>query len=287
MEQAEKRLKKWSIFGGGSAKYDEAGELFEKAGNQFKIAKEWKPAGVAFMRCSDCHHHLKDSYTCAVKLVEAAHCYKKVKDNDAVRCWENAADIFTDDGKFTNAAKLMKELGEYHMERDDCDKAVAAYKKAADYYSGEEQHTSANTVMLAIAKIYAEELAMHAEAVEVYEKTAKSYIKHASMKFQVKDMLLKAMLCRFAQVKGAGRDEHASKCRDAFSQYCDWDVHLTGTREADLMENVITAVENEDPEAVSKAAAEYEGVKPLDDWQIQILLGVKKALVEDDDAALC
>eukprot|EP00662_Eupelagonemidae_sp_cell21_P042407 gene42407-36274_t len=81
MQQAEKRLKKWSIFGGGGKARGrrirggkaEASELFEKAANQFKIAKEFKPAG-------------------------------KVKCDDA--------------GKFSHAAKLLKELGEYHK---DCD----------------------------------------------------------------------------------------------------------------------------------------------------------------------
>lgn len=286
-KQAEKRLKKWSMFGGGSAKYEEAGELFEKSGNQFKMVKHYQHAGEAFQRCSDCAHHQKDSYSCAIKLVEAAHCYKKVPDDRAVPCYEMAVDIFTDDGKFSNAAKLMKELGEHHAEQDNYDKAVEAWKKSVDYYQGEEQHTSANSVMLQIAKTYGEELAMHAEATEMYDKIAKSYIKHSSMKFQVKDVLLKAMLCRFAQITQANRDSMGSQCRDALGRYGDLDVNLSGTREQELMDSVITAVENDDPEAVSKASADYNGIKTLDDWQVQILLGLKKALTEDDDAALC
>lgn len=141
--------------------------------------------------------------------------------------------------------------------------------------------------MLEVARTYAEELGMQAEAVQMYEKVATSYIKHSAMKFQVKDMFLKAMLCRFAQLKPANREEITSGCRDALGRYTDKDVHLQGTREAELMDNVITAMENEEPEAVSKAASEYEGIKRLDDWQVGVLLGVKKALSEDDEAGLC
>lgn len=42
MAQANKTLKKTSFFsfGGGSQKYEDASDLFEKAGNQYKIAKK-------------------------------------------------------------------------------------------------------------------------------------------------------------------------------------------------------------------------------------------------------
>lgn len=36
--KADKRLKAFSLFGSGN-KYEEAAELFEKAGNQYKLAK--------------------------------------------------------------------------------------------------------------------------------------------------------------------------------------------------------------------------------------------------------
>lgn len=156
-------------------------------------------------------------------------------------------------------------------------KAVEAYKKAADFFAGEEQHTSANGVLLEVAKLYAEDLAMHAEAVENFERVAKSYIAHSSIKFQVKDLLLRSMLCRLAMVKANNRDEQASVCREAFAKYCDWDVHLQGTREAELLETVLTAIETEEPEAVSRAAAEYEGIKRLDDWQVQTPCGEEDA----------
>lgn len=42
MAQGEKTLKKTSFFsfGGGSQKFEDASDLFEKAGNQFKISRK-------------------------------------------------------------------------------------------------------------------------------------------------------------------------------------------------------------------------------------------------------
>lgn len=39
VQQGEKELKKWSLFG-SSSKYEQAAEYFDQAGNKFKAAKE-------------------------------------------------------------------------------------------------------------------------------------------------------------------------------------------------------------------------------------------------------
>lgn len=43
LQQADKRLNSWSWFGGGN-KEEEAAELYEKAGNTFKLAQRCKPS---------------------------------------------------------------------------------------------------------------------------------------------------------------------------------------------------------------------------------------------------
>ena len=41
------------------AKLEEAAELYERAGNGFKINKQWNEAGQAFLQCADCHMKLE------------------------------------------------------------------------------------------------------------------------------------------------------------------------------------------------------------------------------------
>eukprot|EP01062_Namystynia_karyoxenos_P028000 TRINITY_DN21306_c0_g1_i1.p1 TRINITY_DN21306_c0_g1~~TRINITY_DN21306_c0_g1_i1.p1 ORF type:complete len:321 (+),score=103.74 TRINITY_DN21306_c0_g1_i1:73-963(+) len=288
MEQAEQRLQRWSIFGCalGGSRYEEAAELFDKAGNQFKVAQEFKAAAAAYMRASDCLRRGRDPYASATKLVDAARCFKKVRSPDAATCLDSAVDMLTEEGRFANAAKLQKELADFYKQEGAHDQAVQAYMKAADFFAGEEQHTSANGALLEVAQLYAEQLHRHAEAAGVLEKVAASYVQHQSMKFQVKDMLLRAMLCRLAQLKPSNVGEGAAVCREALQRYLDLDLHLQGTREHELMEGVLAAIEAEEPEAVSKAASDYNGVKKLDDWQVQVLADLK-AVLQDDSGALC
>ena len=260
-DSAEKKLKKWFSLGGN--KYEEAAELFEKSGNQFKLAKEWKSAGSAFMRCSDCHQYCKNAYECTDALVEAGKCYKKVRDEDAILCYTTAIGMYCDDGKFNSAAKLQKELGEYYKETDSFDKAAEAYKKSADYFSGEEQHTSANASLLEVGKIYCEELNMAEEAVQIFEQVAKSYLQHGTMKYQVKDLFLRCMMCRFRTIKASNFSEQVAHCREAYERYDGMDLNLSGTREAELIEGILKAAAEQDEKMVSEYAYRYEGIKKL------------------------
>eukprot|EP01064_Diplonema_japonicum_P037901 TRINITY_DN9015_c0_g1_i1.p1 TRINITY_DN9015_c0_g1~~TRINITY_DN9015_c0_g1_i1.p1 ORF type:complete len:313 (+),score=83.46 TRINITY_DN9015_c0_g1_i1:62-940(+) len=284
-DQAEKKLKKWFSFGSG--KYEEAGDLFQKAGNQFKISKEWKSAGTAFMRCSDCRHHTDDQYESVEMLVEAGKCYKKVKCDDAVLCFKTAVDLLCDEGKFTQAARLQKELAEYYVESDDLDKAVESYKKAADFFKGEEQVTSANGVTLEIGRIYAESLAMPEEAVQCYETVAMNYLRNGSMKYHVKDLYLKCMMCRFLTIKNANLESQIEHCKAALEKYCDNDINFPGTREAELVEEVLAACVEEDGKLVGEAAAKFDSVKKLDDFQVDCLQYLRKLFDEDDPNRYC
>ena len=80
---------------------------------------------------------------------------------------------------------------------------------------------------------------MPQEAITAYETVVKSYLRHGSMKYQVKDLLLKCMMCRFLMVKVNNKEEQLNRCKDALRRYEDMDIHLGGTREAELMAAVI------------------------------------------------
>jgi len=53
---AEARLKKFSFFGSGS-KFEEACEMYEKAGNCYKVEEKWQEAGDAYMKAADLHQN--------------------------------------------------------------------------------------------------------------------------------------------------------------------------------------------------------------------------------------
>uniref|UniRef100_A0A3Q3J1U3 N-ethylmaleimide-sensitive factor attachment protein, alpha b n=1 Tax=Monopterus albus TaxID=43700 RepID=A0A3Q3J1U3_MONAL len=160
--EAEKKLKSsQSFFGslfGSSSKQEEACDLYVRAANMFKMAKNW---------C------------------------------EAINCLNQAIEIYTDMGRFTIAAKHHITIAEiYETELVDIDKAIAHYEQAADYYKGEESTSSANKCLLKVAT-YAAQLEQYPKAIEIYEQVGTHAMDSTLLKYSAKDHFFKAALCHF------------------------------------------------------------------------------------------
>uniref|UniRef100_A0A8C8VKT5 NSF attachment protein beta n=1 Tax=Pelusios castaneus TaxID=367368 RepID=A0A8C8VKT5_9SAUR len=81
MAEAEKRVKSSHSFlrglFGGNAKIEEACEMYTRAANLFKIAKNWSAAGNAFCQAAKLHMQLQSKHDSAICFVDAGNAYKK------------------------------------------------------------------------------------------------------------------------------------------------------------------------------------------------------------------
>uniref|UniRef100_A0A673ZMK6 NSF attachment protein beta n=4 Tax=Salmoninae TaxID=504568 RepID=A0A673ZMK6_SALTR len=162
MADADKKVKtSGSFLGGmfgGPHKVEEACEMYCRAANMFKMAKNW---------------------------------------NEAIKCLNAAVDIYTDMGRFTIAAKHHITIAEiYESELVDIEKAIAHYEQAADYYKGEESNSSANKCLLKVGA-YAAQLEQYAKAIEIYEQVGSSTMDNPLLKYSAKEYFFKASLCHF------------------------------------------------------------------------------------------
>jgi alpha-soluble NSF attachment protein len=63
--------------GGGTSKYEEAGDLYQQAANQFKIEKDFRSAGDAFAKEADCRARSNETNDAANAWWNAAKAYKQ------------------------------------------------------------------------------------------------------------------------------------------------------------------------------------------------------------------
>merc|ERR1712137_565422 len=122
----------------------DAEEAFEKACNQYKVAKAYGKAGETFRKLAGVQVKLGEHYQAATSFGNAAKAFLQVNRDDAAQAWVEASAIFTDIGKFPNAAKIQKQLGEHYEEDGDSVKAIECYETAADYYAGENAVSQSN-----------------------------------------------------------------------------------------------------------------------------------------------
>ncbi|XP_056147963.1 N-ethylmaleimide-sensitive factor attachment protein, beta a isoform X1 [Lampris incognitus] len=308
MAEADKKVKaSGSFLGGmfgGNHKVEDACEMYARAANMFKMAKNWSgktlmhtpystsythgqvfidtpvtknhvraAAGNAFCQAARLHMQLQNKLDSATSFVDAGNAYKKADPQEAINCLNQAIDIYTDMGRFTIAAKHHITIAEvYESELVDIEKAIAHYEQAADYYKGEESNSSANKCLLKVGH-YSAQLEQYQKAIEIYEQVATSTMDNPLLKYNAKEYFFKASLCHFIV------DELNAKL--AIEKYEEMFPAFSDSRELKLLKKLLEAHEEQNSEAFTEAVKEFDSVSRLDQWLTTMLLRIKKTIQGD------
>ncbi|XP_028979127.1 N-ethylmaleimide-sensitive factor attachment protein, alpha b [Esox lucius] len=278
MAEAEKKLKSsQSFFGalfGGSSKVEEACDMYARAANMYKMAKNWSAAGNAFCQAARLHLQVQSKHDAATNFIDAGNAFKKADPQEAINCLNRAIEIYTDMGRFTIAAKHHISIAEiFETELVDIDKAIAHYEQAADYYKGEESTSSANKCLLKVAT-YAAQLEQYQKAIEIYEQVGTNAMDSTLLKYSAKDYFFKATLCHFC-VDMLNAKLALQKYEEMFPAFSD-------SRECKLVKKLLDAYEEQNVEAYTDAVKEYDTISRLDQWLTTMLLRIKKTIQDDE-----
>ncbi|XP_056139079.1 N-ethylmaleimide-sensitive factor attachment protein, alpha b [Lampris incognitus] len=278
MSEAEKKLKSsQSFFGalfGGSSKLEEASDMYVRAANMYKMAKNWCAAGNAFSQAACLHLQMQSKHDAATNFIDAGNAFKKADPQEAINCLNRAIEIYTDMGRFTIAAKHHISIAEiFETELVDIDKAIAHYEQAADYYKGEESTSSANKCLLKVAT-YAAQLEQYPKAIEIYEQVGTHAMDSTLLKYSAKDHFFKAALCHFC-VDMLNAKLAVQKYEEMFPAFSD-------SRECKLLKKLLDAYEEQNVDAYTDSVKEYDTISRLDQWLTTMLLRIKKTIQEEE-----
>ncbi|XP_055830059.1 alpha-soluble NSF attachment protein [Solanum dulcamara] len=274
--KAEKKIGGWALFG---SKYEDAADLFDKAGNCFKLAKSWDKAGAVYVKLANCHLKLDSKHEAANAYADAAHCYKKSNIKEAVSCLEQAVNLFLDIGRLNMSARYYKEIAELYEQEQNLDQAISYYEKAADLFQSEDVTTSANQCKQKVAQFSAQ-IEKYPRAIEIFEEIARHSVNNNLLKYGVRGHLLNAGICQLC--KG-----DVVAINNALERYQELDPTFSGTRECKLLVDLAAAIDEEDVAKFTDAVKEYDSMTQLDAWRTTLLLRVKETLkakeLEEDD----
>lgn len=271
-QEAESSLRRSSVWGflDPSKKYDDAKEKFQKAANIFKMARAWEQAAKAFERVADMAEHLDVPHEVISARTEAAQCYAKFDKKKAMQIYNIVATKNCEAGRFSRAAQMLEAAGDLLEEDGDVGSAVECFAKAADYYSSDNASSKGNKMLEKVAFLSAE-LGNYADAQKIFEQLGTTSLDSSLLKFGAKKHFLHAGFCQLA--KGDVVAAQIGLQRAIAS-----DPTMKGTREHQVLDELIQAYENLDENAFTDALASYDRVMTLDRWETSILLKVKKAL---------
>uniref|UniRef100_A0A4W5JVW0 N-ethylmaleimide-sensitive factor attachment protein, beta b n=1 Tax=Hucho hucho TaxID=62062 RepID=A0A4W5JVW0_9TELE len=282
MADADKKVKtSGSFLGGmfgGPHKVEEACEMYCRAANMFKMAKNWNAAGNAFCQAARIHMQLQNKHDSATSFIDAGNAFKKSDPNgethnQSINVVSKQCNMITYK-QFTIAAKHHITIAEiYESELVDIEKAIAHYEQAADYYKGEESNSSANKCLLKVGA-YAAQLEQYAKAIEIYEQVGSSTMDNPLLKYSAKEYFFKASLCHFIV------DELNAKL--AVEKYEEMFPAFSDSRECKLLKKLLDAHEEQNCEAFTEAIKEFDSISRLDQWQTTMLLRIKKTIQGDE-----
>uniref|UniRef100_A0A8C4HEU0 Beta-soluble NSF attachment protein n=1 Tax=Dicentrarchus labrax TaxID=13489 RepID=A0A8C4HEU0_DICLA len=275
MAEADKKVKaSGSFLGGmfgGNHKVEDACEMYARAANMFKMAKNWSAAGNAFCQAARLHMQLQNKLDSATSFVDAGNAYKKADPQGENCCLTNTH--IAESGRFTIAAKHHITIAEvYESELVDIEKAIAHYEQAADYYKGEESNSSANKCLLKVGH-YSAQLEQYQKAIEIYEQVAMNTMDNPLLKYNAKEYFFKASLCHFIV------DELNAKL--AIEKYEEMFPAFSDSRELKLLKKLLEAHEEQNSEAFTEAVKDFDSVSRLDQWLTTMLLRIKKTIQGD------
>lgn len=118
--QAELRVS-WSfkvvfkdLFNDKNDKYNEAIELFNKAGNMYQLKKQYDLAGHAYYRSYQCNAILDNKIEMSSDLRKSANCYRLVDIDRALNYYQQSINIDIQNNRFKSAIDTYIYLGNYY-----------------------------------------------------------------------------------------------------------------------------------------------------------------------------
>jgi len=277
-EKADKKANsKGGWFSSDSAKWEEAGDLYQQSANSFKIDKLFKEAGDAYAREAECRENGKEVNDAANAWWNAAKSYKQGYPDLAVQALAQTITHLTKAGRFRQAADREKEIGQIYLTTlNDLRRACDSFERAGDWYAQEDAGATANGCFKDAADLHAE-LDEFAEAISRYEQVANHSLTSALTKYSVKEYWLRASLCALCM----GQGQETVLVRRNMTRYATQDPGFPSTREAKFVTALADAVDQGDQEQYTAAVFDYDQMTKLDNWKTGILLKVKKLIQED------
>ncbi|GBG27021.1 Alpha-soluble NSF attachment protein [Hondaea fermentalgiana] len=270
--KAESTLNSWSWFGSSSGKYDDACDLYSKAANNYKIAKQWGDAATCFLKSAEIKVKQDSQFEAASNYVLAAEMLAKVDQGRAIPLYRDAIAIYCELGRFGTAAKHAEAVGEIYERDNNLKEAIAYYQQASDCYSSENSTARAGKCLEKVA-LHSAMLNDYPKAIQGFEKLGTAALESNLLKFNAKKHFLHAGFCALAR-----NDTVAAQ--NAIQRYSELDYTFRDSAECKLLIALTEACVDMDADKFADELFKYDSIRKLDPWETSILLRVKNTLTE-------
>jgi alpha-soluble NSF attachment protein len=256
-------------------KLEDSVELYLKAANYYKLAKEDQLVHDSYLKAAE-HQSKYDILESASNYINAAKAIKNINLNKTSILFEKAFSIYTENGKFKLIASNYKELADYYEASNDLLKSILYYEKAIEFYNCDNIEFEINKCKNKLIDLYIKS-ENYQKIPQIVEEIAPSYINNIS-KYSLCTYFFKSILCMLNYC-------HYSEVSSKLSNYVDMLPLFSNSFEYIFLNKIIKAFELYDIQKFNKCLHEYNSIKPIDNILIPLLLSIKEKFCESE--SLC
>jgi len=254
----------WAVFSNKQDKFEQAAEQYDAAANALKLEKSFERSGEIYQKCAAIYEQLEMLSDAAQAYDKAFLSYNQVSPEHAAKALEASIEGFKKAKNLRRAAGKVEDLAKMYEVMGNTRAAKDRYEEAALLYRGENAEITANRARVKAAELTAllavDDNRDYLEASKQFLEVARSNVNNNSLKFAVKDHLFHAGLCYLAFM-----DEPT--IANGFREFPEIDRQFMGTREYKLLEDMLEAFKQQDPDMFVQNVNGYANLSPLKLWE--------------------
>ena len=255
-----------TLFTSKSKRYEDACELYKKAGDKYKICSQWRKAGDCFENCANIKIKLKDNPVNYYQ--ESFFCYSKAdSDNNSKKIFGKMNQYLARKGEYFQAGKNNENLAIKMENNDKYNDAIFYYLEASNYYELDGKHESLkNKIDSKIAELMMINNYHDAskKVPTLLENIGNNCLNNSLTKYSAKDYFGKSILSLIYY------SNNPSEIEMNINKYKEIDKTFEGSEIYNLCNNSFNAMKNKDINMLKISIKKYKEVNELDEFMIDI-----------------
>jgi alpha-soluble NSF attachment protein len=263
-----------------SSRYEKIAELYNKAGNIYKISDKEK-AIKCFKRVLHYNRQLSEHYTYSehnIKdiLLNIAELYSKIDYTKSVEYYEQIINYYTEKGDVNNIIKYYEIVGDLYWTNNCVEESKQIYMKTlnlidsnlSDKYSSTKKRIGERLCEILLTSNNFENIL---QVSKIYFGLAEEFVKNKLLVYQAKKYILLGLLADCA-------GDDTVKAKMDLEKYSSIDYTFASSREGKFIQELLQSIESSNSEELSYLCAELDKIIPLDNIQVNLLTKIKNLI---------
>ncbi len=276
LQKAEAEKNRWTLWN-TKAKYTTAGEYYSDAGASFFLKQSYDESGKAYHLAAEAYVEAGNKRESLYNYIHAGNAYEHTNQAMACNMFTQVKELNVKNSNFREVAKYTFKLANL-LKNDQPEEAILLYEEASQYYKCNDDNYNATKCQIEMAYLHIKAY-RYLKAAQLFEAMGTEGSKIPLLNFKCIEYFTNAIFCFLAAYEFDLAAENLELYANTSIQFSQW-------YRFNKLHDIVIATKSLNLQAFIDNLAEFDRQKPLENWQIEALYGVRKTITEKNDDIL-